>query len=48
MSHLGIEFVTSMKEEKDPSSCELFVNKVIQHVSAVDTFIREVTAQEVL
>ena len=48
MSHLGIEFVTCMKEEKDPSLYEQFVNKVIQHVSAIDTFVRDVTAQEVL
>ena len=37
-----------MKEEKDPSLYEQFVNKVIQHVSAIDTFVRDVTAQEVL
>ena len=39
MSCLGIEFVTHMREEKDPSLYELFVNKVIQHVSAVDTLL---------
>ena len=48
MSHLGIEFITCMKEEKDLSLYEQFVNKVIQHVSAIDTFVRDVTVQEVL
>ena len=48
MSHLGIEFITHMKEEKDSSLYEQFVNKFIQHVSAIDTFVRDVTAQEVL
>ena len=48
MSHLGTEFVTCMKEEKDPSLYEQFINKVIQHVSAIDTFVRDVAAQEVL
>ena len=48
MSHLGIEFITCMKEKKDPSLYEQFVNKVIQHVSAIDTFVRDVAAQEML
>ena len=38
MSHLLIEFVTHMREEKDPSLYEQFVNKFILHVSAIDTF----------
>ena len=48
MSPLGIEFITCMKEEKDLSLYEQFVNKAIKHVSAVDTFVRDVAAQEVL
>ena len=48
MSRLSSEFVTSMKEEKDASLYVQFITKVIQHVGALDTIVRDVSAQEVL
>ena len=48
MSQLSSEFVTHMKEEKDASLYVKFVTKVIQHVGASDTAVRDVSAQEVL
>ena len=48
MSRLGSEFITRMKEEKDVSLYVQFITKVIQHVDALDTAVRYVSAQEVL
>ena len=48
MSQLSSEFVTRMKEEKDASLYVQFITKVIQHVGALDTSVRDVSAQEVL
>ena len=48
MSRLGSEFVTRMKKEKDVSLYVQFITKVIQHVGALDTAVRDVSAQEVL
>ena len=44
MSQLSSEFVTRMKEEKDAS---LYV-QFIQHVGALDTAVKDVSAQDVL
>ena len=40
--------MTHMKEEKDVSLYVQFITKVIQHVGALDTAVRDVSAQEVL
>ena len=48
MSRLSSEFVTCMKEEKDTSLYVQFITKVIQQVGALDTSVRDVSAQEVL
>ena len=48
MSQLSSKFVTHMKEEKDASLYVQFITKVIQHVGALDTAVRDVSAQEVL
>ena len=37
-----------MKEEKDASLYVQFITKVIQHVGALDTAVRDVSTQEVL
>ena len=48
MSRLGLEFIICMKEEKDPSMYGDFIEKVIKHVGAVDTSVRDVTVSKVL
>ena len=48
MSQLSSEYVTHMKEEKDASLYVQFITTVIQHVGALDTAVRDVSAQEVL
>ena len=48
MSQLGSKFITGMKEEKGVSLYVRFITKVIQHVGALDTAVRDVSAQEVL
>ena len=48
MSQLSSKFVTRMKEEKDASLYVQFITKVIQHVGALDTAVRDVSAQVVL
>ena len=48
MSQLSSQFVTYMKEEKDASLYVQFITKVIQHVGALDTAVRDVSVQEVL
>ena len=47
MSRLSIEFVIRMKEERDSSLYSQYIEKVIQHVGAVDTSGRDVDAQDV-
>ena len=47
MSQLSSKFVTHMKAEKDVSLYVQFITKVIQHVGALDTAVRDVSAQEV-
>ena len=48
MSQLSSKFVTHMKEEKNASLNVQFITKVIQHVGALDTSVRDVSVQEVL
>ena len=39
MNRLSIEFIIRMKEERDSSLCSQYIEKVIQHVGAVDTSV---------
>ena len=47
MMHLAVEFITRMKEEKDPEMYKRFISLVIQHMSAVDTLVRSITVDDV-
>ena len=48
MNRLSVEFIIRMKEEKDSSSSDKFMEKFIQHVGAVDTSVRDITVEEVV
>ena len=43
MMRLAVEIITRMKEDKDSVMYKKFIGLVIQHVSAVDMFLRTVT-----
>ena len=45
--HLAVEFITRMKEDKDPEMYKRFISLVIQHVSVVDTLVRSITIDDV-
>ena len=47
MNRLSIEFIIRMKEERDSSLYSQYIEKVIQHVGAVDTSVRDVDVQDV-
>ena len=47
MMHLAVEFITRMKEDKDPEMYKRFISLVIQHVSAIDTSVRSITIDDV-
>ena len=47
MMHFTVEFITRMKEDKDPEMYKRFISLVIQHVSAMDTSVRSVTIDDV-
>ena len=48
MMGLSIEFLVCIKEEKDPKLHKQFIEKIVQHVSALDTSVRDVKADDVL
>ena len=48
MNILSVEFIIRMKEEKDSSLYDKFIEKVIQHVGAVDTSVWEVSIEDVI
>ena len=48
MMGLSIEFLVCIKEEKDPKLYKQFIEKVVQHISALDTSVRDVKADDVL
>ena len=48
MMGLSIEFLVHIKEEKDPKLYKQFIEKVVQHISALDTSVRDVKADDVL
>ena len=47
MMHLAMEFITRMKEDKDPEMYKKFINFIIQHVSAINTSVRSITTDDV-
>ena len=47
MMRLAVEFITRMKEDKDSAMYKKFIRLVIQHVSAVDTSVRTITADDI-
>ena len=47
MMHLAMEFITRMKEDKDPEMYKKFINFIIQHVSVIDTSVRSVTIDDI-
>ena len=47
LSRLSIEDIIRMKEERDSSLYSQYTEKVIQHVGAVDTSVRDVDVQDV-
>ena len=48
MNRLSVEFIIRMKEEKDSSLYDKLIEKVIQHVSAVDTSVWDVSTEDVV
>ena len=46
INRLSIEFVIRMKEERDSSLYSQYIEKVIQHVGAVDTSVLDVDVQD--
>ena len=48
MNRLSVEFIIRMKEEKDSSLYDKFIEKVIQHVGAVDTSVQDVSIEDVV
>ena len=47
MNRLSIEFIVRMKEERDSSLYSQYIEKVIQHMGAVDTSVRDIDVQDV-
>ena len=47
MMCLAVEFITRMKEDKDPEMYKRFISLVIQHVSAVNTSVRSIMVDDV-
>ena len=47
MMHLAIEFITRMKEDKDPKMYKKFINFVIHHVSTIDTSVRSIAVNDI-
>ena len=47
MMHLAVEFITRMKEDKDPEMYRKFIRLVIQHVSTINTSVRTVTVNDI-
>ena len=48
MNRLSVEFIIRMKEEKDSSLYDKFIEKVIQHIGAVDTSVQDVSIEDVV
>ena len=48
MMELSIKYLVCIKEEKDPELYKQFIEKVVQHISALDTSVRDVQADDVL
>ena len=48
MNRLSVEFIIRMKEEKDLSLNDKFIEKVIQHVGAVDTSVQDVSIEDMV
>ena len=48
MNRLSVEFIIRMKEEKDSSLHDKFIEKVIQHVGAVDTSVWDVSIEDMV
>ena len=47
MIHLAMEFITRMKEDKNPKMYKKFINFIIQHVSTIYTSVRSITIDDV-
>ena len=47
MMHLAMEFITRMKEDKDPKIYKKFINFIIQHISTIDTSVRTIAIDNV-
>ena len=47
MLRVAMEFVTRMKEEKEPTLYKTYISLVINHVGAVDTSVRDTTVDDV-
>ena len=48
MNRLSIEFIIRMKEEKDSSLYDKFIEKVIKHAGAVDTSVQDVFVEDMV
>ena len=48
MNRLSVEFIIRMKEEKDTSLYDKFIEKVIQHIGAVDTSVQDVSIEDMV
>ena len=44
---LAVEFITRMKEDKDPEMYRKFIRLVIQQVSAINTSVRTITVNDI-
>ena len=47
MLKVAMEFVTRMKEEKEPTLYKTYISHVINHVGAVDTLVWDTTVDDV-
>ena len=47
MLRVATEFVTRMKEEKEPTLYKTYISLVINHVGVVDTSVRDTTVDDV-
>ena len=47
MLRVATEFVTKMKEEKEPTLYKTYIGLVINHVGAVDMSVRDTTVDDV-
>ena len=48
MNRLSVEFIIRMKEEKDSSLYDKFIEKVNQHIGTVDTSVQDVSIEDVV